>query len=229
MNEFIKVKAGNSNRGGLLTQGTFLVSNSDGIHSHAIKRGVWLNEILLNDPPPKAPDDVPPFDETIEGFEKMKLSEKMARHRNNPACASCHSKIDPWGMLFENYDASGKWRDKVTATAKVEKNKNRKKGEPKKLILKTYLPVETESIIPGNVKLKNMNELKSYIVKYRKEDFAKGLTERLLSYALSRDVGFYDEELVKSLNKQFVAGKFLTSNLIKNIVTSDEFMKGNNK
>ena len=226
-NEFSKVKLGpDSKRGGLLTQGTFLIINSDGIHSHAIKRGVWLNEILLNDPPPKAPNDVPPFDETIPGFEKMTLNQKLAAHRNNAACRSCHNKIDPWGVLFENFDAAGQWRDKVTATAETAKNSNRKQGEPKRITLKTYLAVETEAAIPGNIKLKNMEELKKHIVKNRKEDFARGMTEKLLSYALSRDVDFYDAELVKELNKKFMAENFSAVNLIKNIVSTDNFMKG---
>ena len=229
-NGFVKTKLGaNSNRGGLLTQATFLISNSDGIHSHAIKRGVWLNEILLNDPPPSPPNDVPPFDETIEGFDKMTLNQKLKMHRDNAACRSCHTKIDPWGVLFENFDAAGLWRDKVIATAKIEKNKNRQKGQPKKITIKTYLPVETEAVIPGNIKLKDMNELKNHIVKNRKEDFAKGLTEKLLSYALARDVDFYDEQVVNRLNQKFITDNFSALNLIKNIVTTDDFMKGGAK
>jgi hypothetical protein len=74
-----------------------------------------------------------------------------------------------------------------------------------------------------------MNDLKTHIVKNRKEDFAKGLTEKLLSYALSRDVDFYDAELVTKLNKKFMADNFSAVNLIKYIVTTDNFMKGASK
>lgn len=232
VNEFQKVKVGpDSKRGGLLTQGTFLVSNSDGIHSHAIKRGVWLNEVILNDPPPAAPADVPPFDEEIEGFEKMTLNQKLKAHSDNPACSSCHAKIDPWGVLFENYDASGKWRDKVTATINIVKNTNkkRKKGEPKKLHVRNYVDLNTEAVIPGNIKLRNMNDLKNHLYKNRREGFAQGLTEKMLSYALSRDVDFYDADLISQMNTKFMADSFSVATLIKNIVMTDDFMKGDVK
>ena len=118
--EFRKVAVNEkSHRGGLLTQGTFLIGNSDGMNSHAILRGVWLAEVILNDPPPDPPANVPPLDESIPGFDKMTLNEKLFAHRNNAACKSCHQQIDPWGIPFENYDASGAWREKVLMVSKV--------------------------------------------------------------------------------------------------------------
>lgn len=209
------------NRGGLLTQGTFLIGNSDGMNSHAILRGVWLTEVILNDPPPEPPKNVPPFDETIPGFNEMTLNQKLLVHRNNDACRSCHNKIDPWGLLFENYDASGAWRDKV-----LQVSKDKVKGKKKVVVKKEYLPVESEALLPSKHKLKDMRELKNYLIEHKKEGFAEGFTEKLLSYALSRDVDFYDDELVNQLNAKFIADNFSTNTLIKSIVTSDEFIKG---
>ena len=213
-----------SNRGGLLTQGTFLIGNSDGMNSHAILRGVWLTEVILNDPPPEPPNNVPPFDETIPGFNKMTLNQKLFHHRNNAACRNCHNKIDPWGLAFENFDASGKWRDKVLMVSK-----EKVKGKKKAVVKKTYLPIESEATLPSKDKINGMAELKDYLIKNKTEGFAEGLTIKLLSYALSRDVDFYDKDLVDKLNSKFMANDFSANTLIKSIVTSEQFMKGESK
>ena len=84
--------------------------NADGKHSHPLKRGIWLLENILHDPPPPPPPAVPEIDLADPRILKMTLKERMADHRDDPACASCHKKIDPWGIAFENYDALGKWR-----------------------------------------------------------------------------------------------------------------------
>ena len=221
--DFQKVRIKPSdNRGGLLTQGTFLVGNSDGANSHAILRGVWLTEIILDDPPPAPPKTVPPFDETIPGFDKMTLNQKMFIHRNNDACRNCHNKIDPWGIPFENYDASGAWRDKVLLIASTE---NAKKGKAPK-IEKGFLEIERKATLPSKVTVDGMDELKNYIIKNKAKDFAKGLTKKLLSFALSRDVDFYDADLIKELNNKFVNKSYSVPELIQEIVLSEQFQKG---
>ena len=94
-------------RGGLLTQSGLLAMNSAGGDSHPLKRGVWLLESLLNDPPPPPPPAVPEIDLADPEIAKMTLKERIEDHRNHAACRSCHAKIDPWGIAFENYDALG--------------------------------------------------------------------------------------------------------------------------
>ena len=102
----------NSKRGGLLTQAGLLAMNSSGDDSHPLKRGVWLLESLLNDPPPPPPPAVPEIDLADPEIAKMTLKERIEDHRNHAACMSCHAKIDPWGIAFENYDALGRWRNR---------------------------------------------------------------------------------------------------------------------
>lgn len=218
--EFRKVKVGEKDhRGGLLSQGTFLVGNSDGIDSHAILRGVWLTGVVLNNPPPDPPKNVPPFDESIPGFEKMTLNQKMFHHRNHQACASCHNKIDPWGIPFENYDASGAYRDKVLSITKAD---NKKRGKKANLV-RNYIEIERKATLPSQDEVDGMEELKDYIVKNKHQDFAEGLTEKLLSYALYRDVDLYDAELVERLRAAFMANEYSVPSLIEDIVLSDEF------
>jgi hypothetical protein len=102
-----------TNRGGLLTCAAMLTINSDGKDSHPVKRGVWLLQRVLHDPPPPPPPNVPQVDLTDPEILKMTLKERIENHRNQPACASCHSRIDPWGIAFENYDAVGAYRTQI--------------------------------------------------------------------------------------------------------------------
>lgn len=215
----------NLHRGGLLTQGTFLIGNSDGMNSHAILRGVWLAETILHDPPPDPPANVPPLDESIPGFDKMTLNEKLFAHRNKEACRSCHQKIDPWGIPFENYDASGKWREKVLVVSKAAAEpaaKGKKKKKP--VFEKSYVEIEREATLPDGAIVDGMEKLKTYLVDQRRHDFSKGLVERILAYALSRDVEFHDEDLVNQLVADFEENHFSVPDLIHGIVNSDAFL-----
>ena len=216
-----------SHRGGLLTQGTFLIGNSDGMNSHAILRGVWLADVILHAPPPDPPANVPPLDESIPGFNKMTLNQKLFAHSNNEACRSCHQKIDPWGIPFENFDASGLWRTKVLIVSKVSdppkdqgsKQKNRKQPA----FEKNYLEIECKSTLPDGASVDGIDKLKAYLVNHRKRDFAKGLVERILAYGLSRDIDFHDEDLVNRLVDQLEAKQYSVPNLIREIVKSEAF------
>ena len=223
-NEFTKVAVNEKhNRGGLLTQGTFLVGNSDGMNSHAILRGVWLAEVILNDPPPDPPKNVPALDESIPGFDKMTLNEKLFAHRNHDACKNCHQKIDPWGIPLENYDASGAWREKVLIVSQDPKQPKRRK---KPAFQKTHVAIDRRSTLPDDVKIDGIDELKEYLVKHRKRDFARGLTERILAYAISRDIDYHDEELVSYLLGRFEENNHSVPTLIGEIVQSEPFLRG---
>ncbi|MDG2221068.1 MAG: DUF1592 domain-containing protein, partial [Rubripirellula sp.] len=222
--EFRKVKVEEAiHRGGLLTQGTFLVGNSDGMNSHAVLRGVGLAEVILNDPPPDPPKNVPPFDASIPEFEKLTLNEKLFAHRDNEACRNCHQKIDPWGIPFENYDASGAWRDQVLLVSKAP-NQPRKRRKP--VFEKSFLPIDREATLPGGVAVDGVGDLKQYLVQHRQHDFAKGLAERVLAYALSRDIDYYDEDLVHQLCNAFEANDYSVPALIVEIVQSESFQRG---
>ena len=222
--EFRKVEVGGeTNRGGLLTQGTFLVGNSDGMNSHAVLRGVWLTEVILNDPPPDPPKNVPPFDESVPGFNRMTLNEKLFAHRDNAACRSCHQKIDPWGIPFENFDASGAWRDQVLVVSRsTGKGKKRKKP----VFERHHVAIDRVSALPDGEKVDGMEELKEYLVNHRQRDFAEGLTERILAYALSRDIDYHDEDLVHHLVEEFQRSDYSVPTLIREIAGSEQFLRG---
>jgi hypothetical protein len=187
-------------RGGLLTQAGLLAMNSDGKDSHPLKRGIWLLENLLNDPPPPPPPAVPEIDLTDPDILKLTLKERMEDHRNNPACMSCHAKIDPWGIAFENFDATGSWRDKI-------KNK----------------VVDASGVLFNQQELHGMDGLKRFLLANRQDQFARALTHKLTAYALGRPLGFADRASIDQITTQVrQRGDGLTT-LITSIVRSDLF------
>ena len=226
--EFRKVAIDeHTHRGGLLTQATFLVGNSDGMNSHAILRGVWLSGLILNDPPPDPPANVPPLDESIPGFDRMTLNEKLFAHRDNAACRNCHQRIDPWGIPFENFDASGAWRDKALVVSQVAaKPQAGKKKRRKPVFEKSYVTIDRTSTLPDGHTIDGIDKLKEYLVTHRKRDFAKGLAERILASALSRDIAYHDEELIEQLVTRFEDENYSVPVLIREIVRSKQFQRG---
>ena len=169
-----------SNRGGLLTGAAILAMNSDGKDSHPLKRGVWMLKRILHDPPPPPPPNVPEVDLTNPEILKMTLKERIADHRNKAACISCHSRIDPWGIAFENYDALGAYRTHI-------KNK----------------PVDATSELFNRQTLAGMDGLKRYLLTDRQDQFARAMVHKLTAYALGRPLTFGDRADIDSLTAQF--------------------------
>lgn len=127
------------NRGGILTHGSILLGNSSGDDTHPVKRGVWLLERVLGDPPPPPPPAVPTLAEGNTKGQRLSLKQKLLAHREEAACMNCHRRIDPWGVAFENYDGVGTWRpttvpvsvleESALAEATTEKQKQKKPSD----------------------------------------------------------------------------------------------------
>lgn len=219
--EFRPVKVQPENhRGGLLTMGCFMLSNSNGAESHPIMRGKWLLKDLMNEPPPTPPPGVPELSQ-IEGFAKMTLKRQLEIHRANAACASCHDKLDPWGLALENFDAIGQWR---TVAKKIadESAAAKAKGKAKP-------PTATTSAIDSTVKLpdgtmvKGVDELKAYCVRVKGGDFARSLARKLFAYGLGRSLEWTDRAEVEKLTKSFADSDFKLQTLITEIILSHSF------
>ena len=188
------------NRGGILTGAAVLTMNSDGKDSHPLKRGIWLLERILHDPPPPPPPNVPEVDLTDPKIAKMTLKERIADHRNKAACFSCHSKIDPWGIAFENYDALGVYRTQI-----------KKK------------PVDATSTLFNKQKLAGMNGLKRYLLADRQDQFASAMVQKMTAYALGRPLSFSDHADIHRLTVQFRKRGDRLGDLVKLIVSSELF------
>ena len=187
-------------RGGLLTQAGVLSMNADYPDSHPLKRGKWILISLLNDPPPPPPPAVPQIDLTNPEIAKMTLKERIVDHRNHQACYACHVKIDPWGIAFENYDALGKWRDKV--------------GEK---------PVDASSELANHYKLDGMDGLKRYLLENRQDQFVSALTHKLTTFALGRSLKFADRADLDEVTEKVRRRDDGLKTLISAIVASELF------
>ena len=192
----------NRERGGLLSQGSFLSGHSDGVQAHAIKRAVWLKEKILGDHPPPPPPNVPELDPDTPGFENLTLKEQLFLHRNKVSCMDCHQKIDPFGVVFENYDAVGRFQ--LTSKDK---------------------PVDSKSKLPDGTSVEGIEGIKDYILKLKKDDFTKSLVENLFAYAIGRDIGFADTEEINNIVKEVIDDDYRFRTVIKQIVLSPSFYK----
>ena len=188
------------NRGGVLTGAAVLTMNSDGKDSHPLKRGIWMLERILQDPPPPPPPNVPEVDLTDPEILKMTLKERIVDHRSKPACRSCHARIDPWGIAFENYDAQGIFRTSI-------KNK----------------PVDATSELFNKQKLDGMVGLKRYLLTDRQDQFSRALVHKMTTYALGRALSFSDNADIDNLAVQFRKQGDRLGDLVRLIIKSNIF------
>ena len=187
-------------RGGLLTNAAVLAMNSEGTDSHPLKRGVWMLERILHDPPPPPPPNVPEVDLTDPEILKMTLKERIADHRNKPACLSCHARIDPWGIAFENYDALGSFRTRI-------KDK----------------PVDATSELFNKQTLAGMEGLKRYLLTDRQDQFCRAMVHKMTAYALGRPLSFGDHADIDNLTTLWRTDGDRLGDLIHLIVNSEIF------
>ena len=198
-------------RGGILGQGAFLLSNSNGETSHPIKRAVWIRDRLLDDPPNPPPPDVPDLNAENADLAGLTLKQQLAVHREKESCNACHENIDPWGIALENFDATGLFRTE----APVRIGKKKKPTPP------VLLDPLTE--LPNGTKLNGAAALKRYLLEKRRDAFARAVTNRLASYALGRSLDFGDREVMERLAKNFENHQLRLRGLILDLVKSELF------
>ena len=185
-------------RGGLLRHGSILTVTSYNTRTSPVIRGHWVLENLLGVPPPPAPANVPTLEEnTIDAG--LSMREQLEEHRANPACAGCHSLMDPLGFALENYDAVGRWR-------RFERG----------------APIDATGNFPGGPQFKGVAGLERALLE-RPELFVGALVEKLLTYALGRVVEPYDAPAVRKIVRDSRSEGFRFSSLILGIVNSEPF------
>jgi hypothetical protein len=185
-------------RGGLLRQGSILTVTSYATRTSPVIRGKWILENLMGMPPPPQPPNVPALaDNTVSA--SLPMRERLAQHRANAACASCHKLMDPVGFALENFDAVGRWRT-------TEEGR----------------PVDAAGGAPDGSEFVGVGGLEEALVK-RPELFVGTLTEKLLTFALGRGVEYYDGPAVRRIVSAARAKDFRFSALIEAVVTSTPF------
>ncbi len=188
-------------RGGLLAQGALLATTSYPDRTSPVLRGKWLlNNILgLHVPPP--PPGVDTNLETPRGNAPKTIRERLAQHRSNPTCNSCHSIIDPLGFALENFDVIGGWRTTDEA------------GKP----------VDSEGSTVSGKNIKGLSGLRTLLLD-DKEQFPRTVTEKMLAYALGRKIEYYDEPSVRKIVRDSAGQNYRWSSLILGIVESPAFL-----
>jgi len=208
--QFQRIQLGkNDPRGGLLTQGSYLMINSDGEDSHPIKRAVWIRERLLDDPPAPPPPDVPALESENTEFASLSNKRQLELHREKESCNQCHKDIDPWGIPFENFDAIGKWRTEVKRV--IGKGKI------------TQAELINSTILPTGDEISGIMELQQYLVDRQSTRFARALVTKTLTYALGRSLEWTDNKTVDRLTAQFISDNYNIRKLLVAIVQTESF------
>ena len=157
--EMRRVELLNRNRGGLMGMASILTATSNPSRTSPVNRGMWIFENLLGQHMGTPPADVPPLPENAGNMKNKTLRQVFEEHRDNPACSTCHDKIDPLGFGMENFDAIGRYRN----------SQNGKK-------------IDASGKMPDGSKFVGIVELKEYILKKKKNEFLRNVSERLLSF-----------------------------------------------
>ena len=191
-------------RGGLLGHGGLLALTSYPTRTSPVLRGKWLLDTILGAPPPSPPADVPALPERGEGGRTTSVRERLERHRQAPACATCHASIDPPGFALEQFDGLGAWR-----TADEFGN-----------------PIDATATMPNGRTVAGMAGLRALLLE-RPERFAGTVTEKLLAYALGRGLEHSDAPTVRAVVRDAAADDYRWSALIGGIVKSPAFLMRN--
>jgi hypothetical protein len=199
---FQRVSLSGTDRGGILTHASVLTITSNPTRTSPVKRGKWILQNLLNDPPPPAPPNVPELANGEKGPLTGTLRQRMEQHRVNPACASCHQRMDPLGFALENFDGVGSWR---TIDGKD--------------------PIDPSGELPTGEKVSGPRELKKLIISKKKEQFVRCVAEKMLTYALGRGLEYYDKCAVDKIVTAVEKDGYKFNTLVREIVLSEPFHK----
>ncbi len=192
-----------SPRGGVLTQGTVLAVTSNPTRTSPVKRGLFILDNILGSPPPPPPPDVPPLEDfgRGRGFEGT-LRQNLEKHRADAKCASCHNRMDPLGLAFENFNAMGQWRE-------IERGQN----------------VDAGGELVSGEKFHGARELQQILVTKHRDAFHRCFVEKLLTYALGRGLDWRDETTVDLLLVKLNANEGRLRDLVRSVVESDAFLR----
>ena len=196
-----------SHRGGVLTQAAILSLTSDGTRHRPVHRGVWLSESVFGKSPPPTPANVDPIEPNPIDAPKATLRMKLEAHIHDARCASCHRKIDPLGLAFENFDAIGRWRTEEVVAGTG--------GNPK---------VDPSGKLPDGRAYRTPEEFKQLLLADL-DKFNATFVEKLATYALRRTMTFDDHDELAAVAKVSRAADYRLRDLVTALVASDLFVK----
>jgi hypothetical protein len=193
--QFVPVQHGRTDLGGILTQTAILAGLSDGRESNPVKRGAWLARRIIAEPPDDPPPNVPALKEKKDN---LTLRERLAEHRNQKGCAQCHSKIDPWGVPFEEFDAGGRLKTKK---------------------------VDARSTLPDKTEVADFNAMKHYLANERVEQVAFSVLKHLAIYATGRSLTFNELDYLRKHRVKLKADGYRLQDMVRFVVNSPLFLE----
>ena len=199
-NSFIKVNTNGHPRGGLLGQASIHTVTANGVDTSPIIRGVWLLENILGTPPAPPPPDIPAIEPDVRG--STTIRDQMEKHRSDPTCAECHRKIDPLGFALENFDAIGRYRSTYG---------------PRKII-------DASGVLPGGKEFKDLGEFMWHF-RDQHSKFARALTNKLMEYALGRQMEISDRPEIDRILEKVEKEKLGFGDLVTEVVISSLFVR----
>jgi hypothetical protein len=198
--EFQRVSLNPKQRAGVLTHASILTITSNPDRTSPVKRGKWIMENVLGTAPPPPPPNVPELEKTQKAQPNATLREQLEIHRKDPACAVCHRTMDALGFGFENFNAVGIWREKDGGS-----------------------PIDSSGVLPSGDKFDGPTEL-IQILKTRKKQFSRCLSEKMLTYALGRGLEYYDRCAINEILDRLDRKQYRFSQLVIGIVNSRPFL-----
>jgi hypothetical protein len=188
-------------RGGILGLAATLAKQSGASRSSPILRGNWVSEVLLGEKLPRPPKDVPRLPEDESDTQGLTLRQLVEKHTSNPACAVCHTRIDPFGFALERFDAIGRRRDKDLGERLIDAHARLKDG----------------------TEFEDLNGLRQYLLDKRLDDVLQQFCRKLLGYALGRSIQLSDELLLEKMQENLKRNGYRFSSAVETIVRSSAF------
>ena len=198
--DFFRIKWPSEHRGGVISSGAMLVATSTTTRTSPVFRGAWILDVIFNSPPPPAPADVPPLEPAnLKDIGKLNVRDRLKQHRLDPACSTCHRRLDPLGFGLEIFDTVGRWR------------KTYENGDP----IDAKGDIDGD-VYDGPVRMKN-------VILRNKERFVQAFVEHTLKYALGRQLHYSDEPEIKKITEKVLADDCRFHSVIREIALSDLF------
>jgi mono/diheme cytochrome c family protein len=201
---FRRVQLANENRFGILGKGATLLRTSYGDRTSPVLRGAWVLERLMGTPPAPPPPNVNTDIAVKDGEKVTTVRARLEVHRQAPNCQGCHGIIDPPGLALENFDNQGRWRDVDVAASRA--------------------PIDASTVLSSGVKLNGPAELRKHLSS-NPEQFALTLTERLMMYALNREIEYFDMPQVRQIVRNAAKQNYSFSAILNGVVGSDAFRR----
>jgi hypothetical protein len=205
-----------SHRGGVLTMASVLKVTANGTNTSPVLRGAWVLDRVLGTPPPRPPEGVAALEPDIRGATTIR--EQLAKHRQVPSCASCHSQIDPPGFALESFDVIGGYRENYRTSGNGEAVTIDGRRMP-------YLKgkkVDPSDELPGGRRFANIDEFKKLLLE-DKDQLARALATKLVTYATGAAPTSADQPKVEAIVDKVREKKYGFRTLIHEIVQSELF------